>query len=364
MPEPVELGPNDGAVIHEPGQGVSSIGPKWPPARVSAERIKGFYTPGMLDTLEQFQKDFFPSFNEYLVSPLFGEKSEQGFTRVSMRAVVSNEVIMNLPEEYRGFVEAIIPLKETQPAFENHSIVYFGANHQDRISDSHLMDENWSNLAIALDREPRNPKKILEKIKESAYEFSVIENIGEPDEGLIEEVFRLIKRFKYDLKETKKILTDPTFTLGVARKEGKIVAVGLAETNEIEIGENKLTIVELTEASTDKDHLGKGLYLGISTSLLKFLSDKSKSLGFNGKELDLVFAESNGSAKGVLITAVYQNRTFATEVCNQMGYPGKGMLPLHVPILDPGEEVSEEFDRNNNLFPTYINIEMLYQLYS
>jgi hypothetical protein len=356
---------NDGAQIHEPGQDVSSIGPKWPPARASAERIKGFYTPGPLNTLEQFKNDFFPSFEEYLNSPLFGEESEHGYSRISMRAVVSNDLVYCLHGEYRPFVEAIIPLSGSQPAFENHSIVYFGVNHQSRRSDDHRLEQNWANLDMALQRRSKNPQEIIQKPYDLGYSLEVIESMGDPDEALVQEVFQLIKRFKYDVKDTHRILADPTFTLGVARKDGNIVAVGLAETNEIQIGEDMLTLVELTEASTDQNHLHKGLYSGIATTLLQYLAQRSSEFGFNSREADMIYGESNGSAPGVLITAAYQGRTFATDVCNQFGYEGKGMLPLHVPILDPDEDsANSEIKRNNNLFPTYISREKLYQLYS
>ena len=79
----------------------------------------------------------------------------------------------------------------------------------------------------------------------------------------------------------------------------------------------------------------------------------------------MVYGESNGSAPGVLITAAYQGRTFSTQASAQLGYPGKGVLPLHVPILDPDEDNAEqEIERNNNLFPSFINRQALYQLYS
>ena len=356
---------NGGAMLHETGKSVSSIGPKWPPVRASFDRIKGIFTPGPLNTLGQFGHDFFSVFNEYAQSPLFGQKSKEGFSRISMRAVVDNGLLTSLPRYCCNHVEAIIPLAETQPAFENHSIVYFGVNHPSRISDDHIREQNWLNVYGALEKQPKSPNDIIKKSLDRGYELDIIEDASHCSETVVDEVYRLIERFNYDISATLEILDDPNFTLGVARKDGKIVAVGLAETNEVEIGGNKLTMVELTEASTNKEHLGRGLYSGISTTVLQYLNKKSKALGFNGKEVDVVYGESNGSALGVLLTAAYQGRIFSTDVCRQMGFEGRGMLPLHVPILDPDEDkASEEIKRNNNLFPSFINKQRLYELYS
>lgn len=362
LPLPEER--NDGAPIHQKGESVSSIGPKWPPVRASFERIKGIYTPGIINSLAHFEQDFFPCFSEYLESPLFGEKSPEGYTRISLRAIVSNDLVIDLPEKYRGFVEAIVPLTGTHQSFENSSIVYFGANHESRLSDDHRLEQNWSNLMMASKLEAKSPDAMMQKPLENGYELDVVENTGDPDNFLVRQVFNLIKRFEYSVDDTRRILADPTFTLGIAKKNGEIVAVGLAETNEIEIGGETLILVELTEASTHVDHLHKGLYSGIATTLLKHLSARSNEMGFNGREVDMIYGESNGSAPGVLITAARQGRTFSTDVCRIFGYEGKGVLPLHVPILDPDEDsAGSEINRNNNLFPSFISRETLYNLY-
>lgn len=357
---------NDGAPIHEQGQDISSIGPKWPPARVSAERIKGFYTPGKIDNLEGFRSDFFYAFTDYLQSPLFGAQSDQGYSRISMRAVVSNNLVFNLPAKYREFVEAIIPLSGGNNIFENYSIVYFGANHPSRQSDNHKLQQNWENHNAAIIRQTKNPQEIIQKPINYGYQFEIVEpNDNPPGKTLTHDIFRLISRFNYDLNDTIRILTNPNFTLGVTRKDGKIVSVGLAETNQFEVEGNLLTLVELTEASTDLNHLRKGLYAGVATALLYHLADKSERRDFNGHEIDLIYGESNGSAPGVLNTARYQGRTFSTEICRDFNYQGKGILPLHVPILDPDEKSAEkEIKRNNNLFPTFISRDKLHELYS
>lgn len=356
---------NDGALIHQQGESVSSIGPKWPPVRASFERIKGIYTPGPLCTIQQFQNDFFPGFAEYLNSPLFGDISNDGYTRISLRAVVSNDLLVHLPDQYRNFVEAAIPLSGTKPVFENHSLVYFGANHESRISDGHRLEQNWENHNMAIRKDQRHPDEIMRKPHDNGYGLEVIENTGSPASVLVDEVHRLIRRFGYSIEDTKKILADPTFTLGVAVRDGSIVAVGLAEMNEVEIGGETLSLVELTEASTDMGHLHKGLYSGIATKLLQYVAERSQGRGFNGREIDMVYGESNGSAPGVLITAAYQGRTFSTQASAELGYQGKGVLPLHVPILDPDEDnAGQEIKRNNNLFPSFINRQSLYQLYS
>lgn len=363
----ISIPANDGVPLHLRGEPTSSIGPKWPPEKSSHGRIKGIYTPSVIETLEQFEFDFFSTFQQCKENKLFGQNGENGYTRISLRAILTNDVLIGLPEEARGVVEAIIPLAQTQSAFTNYSLVYFGANHPFRQSDQHKQEQCYKNSDIALTKTAKNPAKLIEKPTENGYKLEILKLSQEEIERqkVLKEIYDLIARFDYDEKETKQIVVNPNNTIGVAKKDGKIVAVGIAEMSQLVIGKEILTLVELTEASAHKDHLGRGLYAGISTLLIQNLVERSKDKDFNGNELDIVFGECNGSSLGVLITAVYQGRTFCSQVGRELDYPSSGMLPLHVPILDPDEESpKDQAKRNNNLFPTFLNRKTLYELYS
>ncbi len=321
----------------------SSIGPTWPPRETSFNRIKGFYNE-MIYNLSQFQL-FFDAFSNFLYSNGFGKD----FTRVSLRAVLKKDLLINLPDEYRPYVEAIIPLKDTQPEFQDYCLVYFGYNHESRTS-RHSLEEDKKNLNLALQEKPINPKEIIDNAIKQGYEIRILAPEDITNET-VRQVHSLIARFGYDLTTTEEMLKDPNFTFAIAIKDGRIISVSVAEKLTITISNIPLVLVELTEAATDRGHLKRGLYAAASTKILIELARRVN----NGEDyIDIIFGECNGAALGVLKTAVRQGRIFSAQVGEIYDYPYSGCLPKHVPILSPDEDISDELTNYNNLFPAFI----------
>ncbi len=332
--------------IHQPSSEYSSIGPSWPPEKSSHKRIKGFF-PYLIDDYNTLQP-FIEEFNRNNKNQKFGIE----VTRISLRCLIKKDFLLDFPDELKPLIEVIIPLKETKD-FDDYCLVYFGANHQLRGS-KHSIEEDLNRFRQTLQREAKKPEEILKNVQDKGYDIRVLSNL-EIDDPTINQIHQLIERFGYDLETTKEMLRDPNFTVGIALKDRKVVSVSLAEKS-IQIIDNKpFVLVELTEASTDKEHLGNGLYTAVSTAMLIHLADKSR----NGDLIHLVFGECNGAAQGVLNTARSQGRRFAYENVEIFGF-SLGYLPKHVPILDPYESnISAEMGNYNNLFPAYLTRKVL-----
>ncbi len=341
MVTPSEINGRFGPNYKPSHENYSSIGPSWPPEKSSHKRIKGFY-PRLIDSYNQYLI-FLDEFNQFINSEIFGTE----FTRISFRCMIKTDFLFNSPENLKPFVEAIISLEGTGD-FDDYCLVYVGQNHQSRDS-RHSIEKDMERLQNALQREVKRPEEILTEVQNKGYDIRVLIS-SEIDDRIINQIHQLIERFGYDLETTRRMLKDPNFTVGVAFKDGKVVSVSLAEKSVQVIDGKPFVLVELTEASTDKEHLGKGLYTAVSTGMLKHLANKSR----NSDPIHLVFGECNGAAQGVLNAARSQGRRFAYENVNTFGF-SLGFLPKHVPILDPNESnISEEMNNYNNLFPAYL----------
>jgi hypothetical protein len=362
------------APIRVPGQPgeTSSLGLFWPPKETDFHRVKGFYKQAILSP-EDFIA-FRGVWDEFSQSPRFttqGVESENGkeqnFSRITLRAVVSDEFLRTHADELQQSVEAIIPLSNNGP-FAGTSLVYFGENHPERNSDEHTMKSCVSNLRVALSTSEKEPEQMIEKAQNNGYDISLIDknHIYSGREKLVKQLFELYRPFGWSKKQIIELLNSDTRLLATAKRKSDdtIVSAGIAEMGReiIQFGADQsypLDIVELTDAATLISDENQGLYGGVSTMLLGELAHKYKAT----EDEVIIFAESNASATGVLVTSNYQGRTFSATIGGDYGYPESGMLPQHVPILDRGEQLDKISHKYNNFFQTFINKDKLLEKY-
>ena len=130
----------------------------------------------------------------------------------------------------------------------------------------------------------------------------------------------------------------------------KVVSAGIAETSIVRFRDgNEFRMAEITEAATDENYQGKGLYTAVAAHLMHELAIRSRENNIFGGGIDLAFGECNGNEPGVLKAVRSLGRTFALEISDSWHLPFKGYLPQHVPIA--GAPKSTKY---NDLFPTYI----------
>lgn len=335
----------------------SSIGGLWPPEKASFNRIKGIYTPGIIDCSEHLEAVLTElAFQSRLA--VNGGSAD----RVSFRVVFSCDLLRKIAPSITSLVEALVPLSGTQPEFEDAVLVYLGINGRNRQPVKEEL-ERYLKTIRSIPRNANLPESSLERVRAAGYELRMLPLLDRVSpsekETIIAQMSELYDRFGWSRTEVEEILYKSNSIIAVARKGGQIISAGIAEMATVPLGNNSLRFIEITEAATADGHGGQGLYTAVSTSLLLEIAVRSKAGKILDGQVDLVYGECNGNAPGVLKTSAYQGRTFAVDLGDTYGFPESGFLPQHVPIS--GAERQTPY---NDLFPTFLTRKELYRIYA
>lgn len=198
--------------------------------------------------------------------------------------------------------------------------MYIGWNHPSRSSHpedlAHCLQEVERVYSLA----PRSLPAMVRHACQNRYELCILDQETSRLPETVGAMTRLYERFGWKEEDVRQILSSPTNIIGIARYEGEIVSAGIIELALIPVGEHRLRIAEITEAATREDHARQGLYSAVSSLLLMELARRSLQQQILRGEIDLVFGECNGNAPGVLRTARFQGRTFATQSTQRFGF--------------------------------------------
>ncbi|PIS09264.1 hypothetical protein COT75_02405 [Candidatus Beckwithbacteria bacterium CG10_big_fil_rev_8_21_14_0_10_34_10] len=334
----------------------SSIGGLWPPQIASFDRLKGIYIPSIIEK-EGKLGEFIGQLRRSSLRPEFGNV----FSRLSWRMIIDQGLLKDSVSQLGDYLEAVIPLSETQACFSASALVYVGINHHKRQPLAEEVAGYKENLReICGSQERRLIETVMNRCEDKGYQIGVIDlpKEGKEREEIIDKIHVLYTRFGWRREEVEAILNNPNNIIGIARFGQEIVSAGIAEMAQVPVGENTLRIIELTEAATRLDHARNGLYTAVSAGLLIEIADRSLRGQILDGEVDIVFGECNGNALGVLKTAKIQGRTFCWEIGALFNYPQSGMLPQHVPISG-----AERQTKYNDLFPAFLTKEKLINIY-
>lgn len=326
----------------------SSIGPKWPPRATSHGRIKGIDTRGVVRD-EEHWRDVFGTLEA------FAERTSVPGAfpnRLSIRALVADELLARHHAELKRFGEALIPLSSTAV-----SLVYLGWNSFERQSDADDLKRAFEHIEAASERSVRLPAEVLARVEQQGFALRVPTLLERcTDIELQAGVAHLYRRFGWSAAETNLILAHPETLIAIGWEGERVVGAGIAEISHIALEDGfQLRIAEFSEAATLQSHQGRGLYSAICTTLMLELARRSQAFDVFGGELDLAFGECSGHDLGVLIAAKRLGRTFSRQVSAARALPIKGYLPQHVPIAGAPRST-----RYNDLFPTFIDRRALY----
>lgn len=328
----------------------SSIGGLWPPERSSFERVKGIYTPEIIQTKAQLLV-LLDVFNKAVNSL----SVETGLTRCSLRALINKELLSEVMQLLQPVIEAVIPLDSQ---FNGVLLVYLGHNHASRQPSNEDRIEQLQNIETAWQRPFINPFDSIQRVVDQGYSLSLLDSEFKEDPSILAQMDELYQRFGWSKAQVESILHNPSNIVTIASQAGQIVSAVIGEIASIPIGHQLLRMVEVTEAATKHDFQRRGLYAGISTQLLLEIARLSQLRQINDGEVDLVFGEINAQAPGALNVAVSQGRNFVLQTSQELGFPNAGILSQHVPISNGDKRTSY-----NDLLPAYLTRNELYQLY-
>jgi hypothetical protein len=241
----------------------------------------------------------------------------------------------------KNLVEAVIPLEGSGDGLDCKALVYFGKNSVARQSSPEDRAQSQQYLEKAGQRKKLFYHDLMWNIHDQGChlaELSLAERTSSAQTQ--QQMATLYARFGWTPAEVRELLEKPTNIISVVKKGNQIVSAVLGEVTSIMIGDQKLTMAEITEAATLAEFQGRGLYTGAAAQLIKLLSEQN---------VNLAFGECNGNAPGVLNAAQSLWRTFTTKVAEDRYLGIKGYLPQHVPIA--GAPRSTPY---NDLYPSFI----------
>lgn len=324
------------------GQDTSAIGPKWPPRQTSFGRVKGFYDGSIVETGFVLD-DILQSVDGW--SKRLGQSIPS--TRVSLRAVVNNELFRSRWHDLREYGEAVIDLDGTRGCFEGCSVLYLGNNHPGRHANPVDLEECFRNLNEALRHPLSSASAHVARVSSQGYVLGTLsegDRIGNAE--VVDDLALLYTPFGWARADVQALLTNKDNIISVAKFNERVVSAGIAEVAQLNLeGGEVLRMAELTDAATLPAHGGKGLYSAVSTRMLQELD----GLSLQGEGIDVVFGECNGVSLSVLKVAKSQGRTFSPQICQFRNLPFRGVLPQHVPIA--GGSKNSPF---NDLIPAYL----------
>jgi len=324
----------------------SSIGPQWPPAESSFNRIKGIYTKEVIRDSGTFI-DIIEEVNELVAQHVTSNNS--AIDRLSIRVIAENNVWRENLSTLTNIGEVIMPLDGASEVFSNTSILYLGANSSERQPDRNDFQKAVNNIEYAIRKEPVSFVEAINRVHNQGFDLSILTLLNRTtDNDIVNQMANLYKRFGWERSDVVDILSKPHNIIAVAKKDNRIVSAGIAEISSIQLQDNScIRMAEITEAATDERYQKKGLYSSIVAKLMM-------ELATNQSQTDLVFGECNGNELGVLNTAKSLGRTFSYEMVTREQLPFKGFLPQHVPIA--GQPRNTPY---NDLFPAHITKDRL-----
>jgi len=322
----------------------SSVGEVvYPPVLASEGRKKGIF-PRVIVTGEDMTRRA----EELRNIPLGGTTS-----RISVRYFVENEVLRNLTrkqkEELSPLLEGIVELAGDGDAFSDCSIVYLGNNSPERHTDPAVFAAEIQ-MAQNIFKSPPSSKEY----DYSQFTFREITPEDRVDNRIIDQYAQLYSAFGWNREQVVTILQNPASILLGTFVNDQLVSAGMAERAEFSIERNGVlhpfVMYEITEAATQVEYRGMGLYTKVARELMKLLALT---------DIDLLYGESNLLSEAVLRAAHALERTSSIETLEKYGFYPRA-LEQHVRISGGPHDMRPETEKND-LLPTSMTRDKLLQ---
>lgn len=327
---------------------VSSAGPLvWPPVESSEQRKRGFVSD-VVDTADALSS-LLDDFDTYP----FDEKT----TRYSGRLFVTQDAFQETVALHRetadAVIEGIIPLAGCGvSALEDTNLLYIGKNTAGRQAPQMEMEQELERARTIFSA----PVGETSTHDYDAFSFQFISDVMRIDPRIHAQFFDLYHAFGWDKADVVSMLQRKTNVLLGVFREGELVSTGMAERAILPVRRNHqgfpFVMYEITEAATREAYRGNGLYTAVAHKLNQYLT---------ATDANLVYAESNLRAPGVLKAARRQGRHTVLESFDQYGLTPK---PLRWAVrISGGSSDVRPMHEKNDLLVTYLIRNELQQLY-
>lgn len=304
----------------------SSIGACWPPAPASYERIRGFYTEGVVDSHAAVQ-DFTEAFEETAASTLGDE-----YTRLSIRGLSTLAHVADIAQQ--GIeIEAAIPL---QTDGEEPVLMFYAARNEADRAVTHEQTALHADLLRQVTSQGRQPRR--QGNFDVTPSLVTVQTTEDQRRSITPQMAELYARFGYTAEDTEAILTNPENTIAILQLGSRVVSTAMAEKGSIDVtGFGPLHLMEITEAITDPAYRGNGLYQRVSKLLTQHVLEQHQS---GELALHALYGESNMAMPGVLIAAHQNGRRFSHADRHALGIgdAGFGILRQNFSV-DDGQEL-------------------------
>jgi hypothetical protein len=189
-----------------------------------------------------------------------------GTSRTTMRAIIRPEDMGSVVGSARDCgldLEAVIEIGAGP-------LAYFGRNDGMRRTPGTIRDSQITNASAVMARAPRTESGNLRTIDFNGY--TADSEISAKDTNDLIELYQLcLPRYCVALNEEKigELFMDPANTVALIRDQGRIIAASVAERSLVQVGDDVIEDIEISECATHPDHRARGLMSAIIGQLIQ-----------------------------------------------------------------------------------------------
>ncbi len=243
---------------------VSSVGATWPLYHdVPNERRKGFF-PHRLDT-EHTHERLIRGIRE-------AAENYPNATRTTVRALVGKSMLEAVSNNGLGTVEAIVNIANIDV---NYDLVYFGQNHPARRAPLEVrVREQESIQRIITEIQPVSEEAAMARLRDGKYSIVPIQN---PGPALIEQLLHLYQAtyehytFPITPENISIMAAPPNILLVAFASDGQVAGALVAEKAQVKIDGDTLTLYELSDYATHREHRGAGIMTAMQIHAIRYL---------------------------------------------------------------------------------------------
>ena len=307
---------------------VSSIGSQWPPVPTFDSRLAGLY-PKYVEP--RGINDLISDFRDYNFGMQLRNSGPN--SRLVVGAVMSNNATEQIAEIMPSYIEAAVPLTG---GYEDNNLVFIGSAHTGRNSLHPDLIENYQeNIEATKKIQPISP------VITTAESHNLIPHIAKPDidDQAFEQLEQLQRFTKFGKISLSSIIRrSNNAIMYLTDEERNIVALAGAECLSANIKDlGRVNVIEFTGTAVRHDYANKGYHRIASSSLIKYIKDRSSKYDARVHAIYSEYSLESGSQEALEANvengwqlSYFDNTKF--NIDNNKRSTPFGILPHHASI--------------------------------